>query len=471
MFAKLALNPRNRMRQEGPESFPRVLFANSGTKRRVFMEKVGWHITQTAEIRFHDLALAVRHLSGDILNTSRKQRTDYIYKKNREQERKAERSFNDGLSYRTLNTTRTTPIRHKNGQVEMVGPTEGLLAAFSDLDGAPNRRRFMLRYITTFARLLLNEVLPETLKRSGGSGLVVGGAAAINALRNFFRGRFQDFLENSIDTLSSQAGDIFFAPQISASPIALDYSNSSEHRLFANRLSALGFARGAVSSEEGSSDLKYRAHHLDWWRASGVVPFKLTGNWLKKKYPGFRSSLREVFEPGAYGAINFTNYYYSNGYKFNKFIYDTIELASILKEKYKVDVSSAYAIAAKKTSRLLSDVAARKGASGEFYVKDKHAFKQLSVLPELRRSLKTKFSTLKRSMAKSFIFENILLRWIRGGLNKEALKPRMASRGGEETYSIAQAARLRPYALQKRNIEMRRGRDAYTFLVPKRSKF
>lgn len=141
------------------------------------------------------------------------------------------------------------------------------------------------------------------------------------------------------------------------------------------------------------------------------MPYRLTGNWLKNKYPGFRSYLREIFESGAYGAINFTNYYYSNSYKFNKFIYDTIELASILKEKYKIDVSGAYSIAAEKAARALESFKLNKAAgAGKFFVKDKHAFKQISTLRALRRTLRTKFSTLKRSMAKSFIFENILLR-------------------------------------------------------------
>lgn len=41
----------------------------------------------------------------------------------------------------------------------------------------------------------------------------------------------------------------------------------------------------------------------------------------------------------------------------------------------------------------------------------------------------------------------------------------------DDDSSTVEAIRMKPYTLQKRNIEMRRGRDAYAFLVPKRSKF
>lgn len=134
------------------------------------------------------------------------------------------------------------------------------------------------------------------------------------------------------------------------------------------------------------------------------------GSWLKRKYPGFRSLLREVFESGAYGAINFSNYYYSNGFKFNKFIYDLTELAAILKEKYKVDLYNAYAVASKKAARIARKLTAGNDASSRPYVKRKHTFKVLSVLPQLRRVLRTKLSSGERGDAKSFLFENILLR-------------------------------------------------------------
>jgi len=140
------------------------------------------------------------------------------------------------------------------------------------------------------------------------------------------------------------------------------------------------------------------------------VPYKLSGNWLKRKYPGFVPLLRETFEPGAYGIVNFTNYYYPNSYKFNKFIHNLVELAGILKEKYKVDLFDAYAAASKKAASIAQKLTAGNAARNRPYVKDKYAFKQLSVLPQLRRVLKTKLSGSERGMVKSFIFENIFLR-------------------------------------------------------------
>lgn len=264
-FSDLAANRFNNMRREGPESFPRILFANSGTKRRTFMEKMALYVTRLAEVRLHDLSTAVNHLSGELRNLSIKQRVDFFYGRNRENERQNERDFNDRLNYKALNTTKIVPVRHKSGQVEMVGPTKGLLSAFSDLDSAPNRRKFQLSYIIAFSRLLLNEILPETLKRGTGGGLIEGGAETISTLKKFFHQRFKSFLRNSIDTLNSQSGDIFFAPHVSSLPIVLDHNNGVEHRLFANKLSSTKpEEEGGMRLGPDDFDLKGRIHHLDW---------------------------------------------------------------------------------------------------------------------------------------------------------------------------------------------------------------
>jgi len=238
IFAGLIAHQRNKSRREGPESFPKILFANSGAKRLEFMEKAALHISRTAELKFHDLAVAARHLSAEIANTAKKQKASFFSARDKNFFLSNEKAFNDNLDYKTVNTTKIMPVRHRDGRVEMVSPSRdggGMLSAFLDLDQLPNKRKYLLKYISTLARVLMKEVLPETLKQRGG-GLVEGGAEIIDALKVFFKIRHRDFIKDSIDTINSQSGDIFFTPFAAAEPAALDHNNRPMHRLFANEL-------------------------------------------------------------------------------------------------------------------------------------------------------------------------------------------------------------------------------------------
>lgn len=261
VFAGLVANPKNKLKREGPESFPRILFANSGNKRLGFMKKMASHISRTAEIRFNDLSIASWHLSGEIANSAEKQRMSFLANKDKTKALLNESIYNDKLNYRRINTTKIIPVRRKDGTVEMISPASGsggALSAFLDLDRVLNKRKYLLKYISALSRILVNEAIPETLKRSGG-GMVEGALEAINALKVFFLERHRDFVKKSMDAVNSQSADIFFAPFMVAEPAALDYNDRPAHREFANELNE----RNREGKWGESSDLVDRAPHLD----------------------------------------------------------------------------------------------------------------------------------------------------------------------------------------------------------------
>jgi hypothetical protein len=177
-----------------------------------------------------------------------------------------------------------------------------------------------------------------------------------------------------------------------------------------------------------------------------------------------------LFEQGPHHRGNFTNYYFGNEQKFNKFIYSLVAMAGDIRKKYGLVLFDAFCNASEAAFKAAERVRAKKK---KFSTESRgQAAGLLSIAPQLNRSLAWKTSPINRGRAKHFIIKHMLYKFIKVKYNRDiaAGSAEIGSvdnqRGEEEFFRSSMP--IRDYAIQKRNIELRAGQNAFIFNIPKK---